>query len=269
MACWSALNDTLVLAVTSWRLWLLQFLGNVVIFLLFAWWLRLPDAHWWQLLFGLLLILFGFAAALVLHGGTLDFFQIAHRGKEGTLAMAFSKALRHLPAIALCAAIFFLLQWLLGKLEQYSILLPGYLRSEFPAWLRRMISEPRLDSIYSGVLWLLRWVVLPGLLLPFALFCADQGFRGLTALRDWWRVQRSLSYWIVLLIAALLGVVATDAIMDWKLDPRTATLQAEEASLFFRLLFAYLLGIFSWLLACSVLGRKTVHTGGESGAQPV
>jgi cytochrome c biogenesis protein CcdA len=269
MVRWSALKETLVLAVTSWQLWLLQFLGNVVIFLVFAWWLRTPDAHWWQLVFQALLVVFGLAAALVLHGGTMDFFQIAHHGKEGTLATAFHKAVRHLPAIALWAVIFFLLRWLLGTLDAYAISLPGYLRSELPAWLRRMISEPRLDSIYSGVIWLIRWVILPGVMLPFALFCADQGFRGFTALRDWWRLQRSLSYWIGLLIAALLGVTATQAIMDWKLDPKTATLQAEQVSLFFRLLFAYLLGIFSWLLACSMLGRKAVGTAGESGAQPV
>jgi hypothetical protein len=269
MARWSALKETLVLAVSSWRLWLLQFGGNVVIFLVFVWWLRLPDAHWWQLLFQLLLVLFGFATALVLHGGTLDFFQMAHQGKEGTLATAFSKAVRHLPALVLWSVIFVVLQLLLRKLDQYAISFPGYLRSEFPAWLRRMISEPKLDSIFSGIIWLLRWVVLPGLLLPFALFCVDHGFRGFIAFREWRRLLRSSSYWIVLLIAALLGVAATQAIMDWKLDPRTATLAAEETSLFFRLLFAYLLGIFSWLLACSVLGRRTADAAGESGAQPV
>jgi len=269
MVRWSALKDALILAVSSWRLWLVQFLGNVVIFLIFVWWLRTPDAHWWQLLFGFLLIVFGVAATLVLHGGTLDFFQIAHQGKEGTLATAFSKAVRHLPALVLWAVIFVVLQLLLGKLDQYAISLPGFLRSEFPAWLRRMISEPRLDSMYSGLIWLLRWVILPGLLLPFALFCADQGFRGFTALRDWWRVQRSLGYWVVLLVAAVFAVLSVQALMSWRLDPRTATLTAEQISLFFRLLLAYLLGIFSWLLVCSVLGRKTARDAGESGAQPV
>jgi hypothetical protein len=269
MARWSSLKDTLVLALTSWRLWLLQFLGNIVIFLAFIWWLRLPDAHWWQLLFGLLLIVGSAVAALVLHGGTLDFFQIAHHGKEGTLGTAFAKALRHLSAIALWAVIFVFLEWLVAKLDQYSISLPGYLRSEFPAWLRRLISEPGLDSIFTGLLWLLRWVIVPGLLLPFALFCADKGFRGFLVPGGWWRTARSLGYWVVLLIAALIGVAATQAIMGWKLDPRTATLQGEQTSLFLRLLFAYLLGIFAWLLACSALGRQTANVVGQSSAEPV
>ncbi|HLW53738.1 MAG TPA: hypothetical protein VKW06_12940 [Candidatus Angelobacter sp.] len=269
MARWKSLKDTLLLAVTTWRLWLLHFVANAVFFLLFIWWLRPHEASGWQLFYSSLVILLTAAATLVLHAGTLDFFQIAHQRKESNMPAAFRRAWRHLPAIAVWALVFFFLQMLLGKLDQYSVTLPGFLRSEFPAWLRRMISEPRLDSMYSGLLWLLHWLILPALLLPLALFSADRGFRGLIAVRDCWRTLRSLVYWIVLLVAALIGVSATQAIMGWKLDPRTATLSAEETSLVFRLLFAYLLRIFSWLLACSALGRNTADTAGESAAQPV
>ena len=269
MSRWTSFKNTLLLAMTSWRLWLVQFFGNVMASLIFVWFLRVPDAHWWQIVFGLFLLVFSIAVALVLHGGTLDFFQIAHGNEKTSLPVPFQRALRHLPALVLWGAIFFALQWLLGKLDQYDTSFPGYLRSEFPAWLRRMISEPRLDGIYTGLLWLLRWVILPGLFLPFALFCADRGSRGFISLHDWWRVVRSVSYWIVLLIAALIGVLSTQALMGWKLDPRTATLGAEKVSLFFRLLFAYLLGIFAWFLACSTLGRRTAQTVRESDAQPV
>src|SRR5215467_11206668 len=107
MASLVALKDTLLLTVTSWRLWALHFVGNVVLFLVFIWFLRTPDAHWWQVLFGFLLLIATVLGALVLHGGTLDFFQIAHEGKQGTIATAFTKAFRHLPALLLWAAIFF------------------------------------------------------------------------------------------------------------------------------------------------------------------
>src|SRR5215467_14559512 len=49
MARWSSVKDVLVMAVTSWRLWLLQVLGNIVIFLIFIWWLRPHEASGWQL----------------------------------------------------------------------------------------------------------------------------------------------------------------------------------------------------------------------------
>jgi hypothetical protein len=269
MARWSPLKDTTVLAVTNWRLWLLQLFGNFVIFLAFIWWLRLPDAHWWQVFFGVVLAALTAAAALVLHGGTLDYFHSAHQDRTTKLPPSLRRAFQHLPALVLWALIFFFLRWLIGKLDQYEVSLPGYLRSEFPAWLRRMISEPALESIYTSLLWLLRWVVLPGLLLPLALSCAGKGFRGFIAFGDWKRALRSLAFWLTLIVAAVLGVYCVEAIMGWRLDPKTATLAAEKTSLAFRLFFAYLLGIFSWLLAGSMLGRKVAGSSGQSGAQPL
>jgi predicted ribosomally synthesized peptide with SipW-like signal peptide len=268
MARWRSLKEVLVLAVNNRRLWLLQFFSNAAIFLAFVWWLRISEAHWWNLLFSFLLIAAMVAAALLLHGGTLAYFQSAHEDRAARLQPAFRTALRHLAAIFVWALIFFLLRDWIGRLDRYDIIFPGYLRSEFPAWLRRMISEPRLDSIYSGFVSILRWVILPGLLLPFALFSADKGFRGLIAASDWRRTLRSVSYWLTLVVAAIVGVWWVEAIMGWKLDPKIATLQAEKSSLAVRLLFAYLLGLFSWLLVCSVLGRRVTRSVRQSGTQP-
>jgi hypothetical protein len=270
MARWSSFKDALLVSVKNWRLWLLQFFGNAVLFAAFIWWLRIPDARWWQLCFQFVLIVAVGIAALVLHGGTLTYFLSAHRDntKAAPLVPALRTALKHLPAIAVWAAIFVVLREFVGKLDHYAVSFPGFLRSEFPAWLRRMISEPALDNIYSGFTALLRWVILPGLLLPAALFCADRGFRGLIAVRGWSRTIRSVMYWSVLVIALILGVYSVGLIMGWKLDPKTATLSVEKTSLVFRLLFAYLLGIFSWLLIGSALGRRQLAAPGQTGAQP-
>lgn len=266
---WVATKDALLLAVNNWRLWLLQFAGNVMLFLALIWWLRPHEANWWQLLYSSVVILLAAAAALVLHGGTLNYFENVHQDRASRIPPSLRNAFKHLPALIVWALIFFTLQWLIGKLDESDVSLPGYLRSEFPAWLRRMISEPALDSIYRSLVWLLRWIILPGLLLPLALACSGNGFRGLVAFRDWARTVRSLGYWITLLLAAALGVGCVGSIMGWRLDPKTATLGAEETSLAFRLLFAYLLGIFSWLLAGSIVGRKMAGSGGQSGAQPL
>ena len=269
MARWSPFKEGLVLAVNNWRLWSLQFFGNALIFLAFVWWLRLPDAHWWQLFFGLLLIVVAAMSALVLHGGTLNYFEDAHQDRGAYIRSGVKKAFKHLPALLVWALVLFTLEWLLAQLDQYDSRVAGYLRSEFPAWLRRIISEPALNNIYSGLIWLVRWVILPGLLLPFALSCAGKGFRGFLAFGNWLRVTRRLGYWIALVIVALLGVVCIGALMGWRLDPKTATLPAEQTSLAFRLLFAYLLGIFSWLLAGSILGRNMALGSGQSGTQPL
>jgi hypothetical protein len=264
---WSSLKDALVIAVRNWRLWLLHFVGNAAIFLLCIVWVRFPDAHWWQLFLQLILIIVIVVAVLVLHGGTLNYFQNVHQDATARLAPAFRAALKHVATLAVWTLVVHVLWHLIGHLDAYSTSFPGYLRSGFPVGLRRMISESALDHTYSFLVSVLRWVVLPGLSLPFALFAADRGFRGLIAFRDWWRTLRNLAYWIALSVAAIMSVYCVGKVMGWTLDPQTATLSAEKTSLVFRLLLAYLLGIFSWFLVCSALGR-TRSSVGQTGAQP-
>jgi hypothetical protein len=257
MARWSSLRDALTLSLKSWRLWLVQFAGNAIIFALFLGWLRVPEAHWWQLLFQALLILALIGAVLVLHGGTLAYFQSAHENQTAQLVPAFRKALQHVLALAVCVFLLHFAWAWSGHLDVYQTSLPGYIRSEFPAWLRRMISEPALDNTYTFLLFVLRWVILPGLLLPFLLFCADKGFRGLVAFRDWGKTVRNLAYWIALVVAAIVGVYFVEVVMGWRLDPKTSTFRGEEASFVMRQLLAYLLALFSWLFVASMLGRTS------------
>jgi hypothetical protein len=252
MARWSSLRDALSLSLKSWRLWIVQFAGNAIIVALFVGWLRVPEAHWWQLIFQALLILALLAAVLVLHGGTLTYFQSAHENRAAQLVPAFQKALKHIAALAVCVFIVHIPWALSGHLYNYQTSFPGYLRSGFPAWLRRMISEPALDNTYTFLLFVLRWVILPGLLLPFLLFCAERGFRGFVAFRDWGKTVRSLAYWIALVVAVIVGVYFVEIVMGWH---RPSTLRGELASFGMRQLLAYLLALFSWLFVASMLGR--------------
>src|SRR5215471_13959963 len=255
MARWSSLREALVLSLKNWQLWLVQLAGNAIIIALFVEWLRIPEAHWWQLISQALLILALLGAVLVLHGGTLAYFESAHADSAAQLLPAFRKALKHIASLAVCAFLLHIPWALSGHLYNYQTSFPGYLRSEFPAWLRRMISEPALDSTYTFLLFVLRWVILPGLLLPFLLFCADKGFSGFIAFRNWWKTIRSLAYWIVLIVAAIVGVYLVGVVMGWRLDPKTSTFHGEYANFAMRLLLAYLLGLFSWLFVGSMLGR--------------
>ncbi|HKF20795.1 MAG TPA: hypothetical protein VKE93_04455 [Candidatus Angelobacter sp.] len=267
MARLSSLKDSLVLGVRNWRLWLVQFLANAAIILAFFGWLQIKEAYWWQLLFSLLLAALLVIAVLVLHGGTLNYFANVHQDRSAQLLPAFRTAFKHLAALVVWFLVVHFLWHVASHLDEYSTSFPGYLRSEFPAWLRRMISEPALDNTYSFLLSLLLWVVLPGLFLPLGLFAASRGFRGLIAFRDWRRTIANLTYWIVLVMAGVIAVYCTGKIMDWKLDPKTATLAGEKASLVFRLLFAYLLAIFAWLWACSALGRARLSSR-QAGNEP-
>lgn len=266
MSRWMAFKEALVVAVKSWRLWLLQLFGNAAIFLIFVWWLHTSEAHWWQLALQIIQVLFAAVAVLVLHGGTLDYFRNIYEDKTAGMRPAFVNALKHLLALAVCAFVLHVFEHLIGKLDSYEQTLPGYLRSEFPAWLRRMISEPRLDAIYADLVWVLRWIVAPGLLLPFASSAANRGFRGLIAFGDWRRAISKRVYWITLVIASVIGVYCVNKLMGWRLNPETATLGGEQASLVIRFFFASLLGVFAWLLTCSMLGR--LRSSGQAGTQP-
>ncbi|HEY6969539.1 MAG TPA: hypothetical protein VJA94_10065 [Candidatus Angelobacter sp.] len=265
MNFWNSLSASFVSALRRPRLWLLQFFGNVIIVLVFAAWLNFPDAHWWQLVFTLIVALLLVVSFAVLHGGTLNYLSDSCEAPYGKLTSAFGKALRNAGAFTVWAILLGLLLWLVGHLDAYQYSFPGYLRSEFPAWLRRLISENGIDNFYLGFVNFLYWVVVPGLLLPFGLFCAKEGFGGFIMPREWGRIVRNWVYWIVLILAVLIGRYCAGKIMSWLLDPRTATLGSERVWLGFRMLFAYLLALFSWLWICAMVGRA--HSGPEPPAE--
>jgi hypothetical protein len=255
------LSTSFVSALRHPRLWLLQFFGNGVIVLLFGWWLNIPVSNGFEVFLNFFLPLLSLVAALLLHAGTLNYYSDISWGDRGAeLRSAFKKALKHLPAFAISAALFCLLLYLVDKLDNYQYLFPGYLRSVFPAWLRRHITESGMDELYAGFVGFLGCVVAPGLLLPLGLLCADKGFRGFLMFRAWWHMVRNWAYWMVLILAAFLGVYATGMIMHWLLNSKTATLGAEQVWLAFRLFIAYLLALFSWLWVCAMLARTRPHS---------
>jgi hypothetical protein len=66
-----------------------------------------------------------------------------------------------------------------------------------------------------------------------------------------------VAYWVVMIVAALIGAYLTDKILGWTLNPDTATLGGEKTWLAFRLLVAYLLALFSWFWVCAMLGHAS------------
>src|SRR6185437_5915413 len=100
------LRESLALLLHTPRLWALQLAGNILIFVLYAGWLRLPEAHWWDLLLNVIVVLLAVAGALVLHGGTLNYLSEAHADRSALLTPNFKKALKNFLAIAIWALIF-------------------------------------------------------------------------------------------------------------------------------------------------------------------
>jgi hypothetical protein len=256
-------------AFRSGWVWLIQFFGNLVLCVCFTLWLWIPVAHVWQVaasVFGAVGLLCG---ALVLHGGTLDYFRDRAADGRACLGATFGRAFRHLAAFVIWLLIAYLLWRLFDGLDAYSEQVPTFLRSEFPVWLRRHVTLNALENAYALGQFVLQWIVAVGLLLPPALQTANLGFRGFgkKGLVAWGRTIARLDYWIVVAIAAIVGVWASNWDLSWRPTGPDATANMETVSLVLRLLLAYLLMLASWLTTCSMLGACAARSG-DSGGKP-
>jgi hypothetical protein len=287
MALWNSLRTTLVDPLLNLRMWLLQVLGNALLIALFAWFLHIGDGYTWQIVLSGVLALLVAGATLVIYGGSMNYAldrssanagagavaDSENNGPPAGLMPAMRRAAAHLLPLLLWAIVFYLLESRIDHLEDYQYSFPGWLRSEFPAWLRKLISEPAIDRGYMLSVSFLRWTLLPAVLLPLGLLCADQGFRGLFSIRVWWRMVRRLRWWIVLLLTALIGVHLIGTLMGWKLNPLTASLGAEKVWLGLRLLAAFVVAVAAWLVICAALAynrrREDDDTSGTAEEVPV
>ena len=236
------------------RLWIVQFFANPILLALFIAWLLIPVASNLHVVFNFVFAFALIVAVLTLHAGTLNYFVDRQNSAGAPLLSAFRRALRRLIPFAICVAVFCLLWLLVNKLEVYQSNFPAYVRSTLPVSISRHITLPALDTVFLVVLFIARWIFVPGLLLPLLAQAADRGF-DLQGFRAWRKTVLSLAYWLVLTFAALLGVLATLKLMAWTPDFKTSTTHSEAISLAWRLFVAYLFGLFSWMLTCSVLGR--------------
>jgi|SRR6267142_79751 len=264
MAILRFLRTTLIDPLLDWRLWVLQIVGWSLLIALFAWFLHLGDAFWWQLSFSAILGLIIGCGSLLLAGGTLNYFLDRARdpGKPAEFSVALRRTVRALLPLLIVAVLFYLLESWIGKLDKYQYSFPGWLRSEFPAWLRRMISENAVDNGYELFTGLLSWVIVPGLLLPLAGLIADLGFRGLFTLRPWLRTLRRFRHWLLMLLPFVVALLIW-AVMAMTLNSNTATLTGEKFWLGTRLLLAFALALAGWFILCAGLARGRMKADAE------
>jgi hypothetical protein len=253
-ARWDSLRQVFVPSFGNFRVWLLQLFGSFIILAAIAGFLRTGETFF-QLALGVLLVLVAVVGWMTLDSGTFNYYLDQQRNQTSLIKAPFLRAIKHFLPLLIVAAIFFLLHLWLERLDDYHYSFPGYLRSELPAWLRRHISETRIQNFYDLFLFFLRWIVVPVLLLPLASLCADKGFRGLIAFRIWLRMFLNRLFWGVVIVASVLGVVIPVALKDWKLDPKTASLTGEEFFLAFRIAIATVLILSSWLMVSFTLAR--------------
>ena len=248
------LRDSLIAIARSRRVWLLQFWLNPVLIALGALWLLIPEAQAWHIAATSFLALVIVIGLLWLHAVTLAYFGRFHDGGSALLRDSLQPA--NLIAFTLWAAIFvFLLHFVDHASGEFEPQLSSYLRSISPGWLRRTISEPRMDSLVALKFWVLFWVIIPGLLLPFGLQTAKHGFGGFgkAGRRGWRQSAGNRVYWSVLIVLAIAGAYLPQWLIAWL--PKMSSVTGETISMVLRLLLAWSLAVTAWTVVVSVLGR--------------
>ena len=202
------------------RLVLVHLVGNALLLLLGYEWLGVGESTVPRLLWSAVLalaILTGFCA---LHGATFAYF----RGAK--LRANFVP----LVVLAIGAIVLYALVW---KLADYSpqpaLTLASYLTLKF----RKPVRPATVQSVFNVALWLVRWVLLPLVLLPVASGVAARGWRGFG---EWsWRGRG----WLLAPVLLLCGLWLPFVLLGWV--PHVGGFWLEMASFVVRIGVAYLL----------------------------
>ncbi len=121
-------------AFQNWHLWLIQFIGNPLLFLLFAGWLLIPVANTFYVILNALVAILLLAATFTLHGGTLNYFSEVGTSLYAPLKKMFLRALRNILPILVCAAAIYFLWMLTDKFDELRYRVPSYFRFDPVRW---------------------------------------------------------------------------------------------------------------------------------------
>ncbi len=233
------------------RLVLKQWVGNLLLMLMAAAWLQIPDSHSWQFvlsIFSGVALIVGF---LWLYTSTFPGLRIC--GTRTPLWLS-----------CLLLAGFTLLWWLglqpiaVGRMHEARV--AGYLNSQSTAWVRAHLGYGGLvawqERIYDCLQWL--WA---GLMLPVIVEMCACGLNPGWLLRAV-RVYRKWRYWLCVFVFGLGATAATWALAEWA---PAAGLLGQMASVVARLGVAYTLDIVFWSF---LLAMVTHYLGAPSPSAP-
>jgi hypothetical protein len=219
----------------SWRWLLVQLLLTPVLLLLGVAWTRIPDKTFLEVAATFLLPLLLVVSFLELEAGTLRSFA-TDDGRRVKLVWG---------AVGVLLIVLGLwIGWrLTDTLDGHVSTWASYLNSQSPAHTS-IFTYARYERALNVMVWIVRWIVIPGLLLPIMLPLAQWGKS-----IPWRRVFRLFidwKWWLGITVAALLGVLLPSCFFD---SLPKGTVSAQEWHLGLKLGGAFLLKLVSWVLA--------------------
>lgn len=223
----------------AWVWILLQFIGAPLLIALGLLWTRIPEKHVWQVLLTLAVPLILMAAFVCLQAGTFRGFLRPEQPDEARRIALGWGAATLVPWIAIGCAL-----WaLMDKFDDNIFDWAAYLNSKAGGYARaHWSSYEHLSRDLHWAGWTLRWVVVPGLLMPLAASAA-WGLRRL----PWRRVLRLFidwRWWPGLLGCALVGEAWPQAWFD--AEPH-GTVHEQVTRVIWKVVLAYLLAMWCWV----------------------
>ena len=202
-------------------------LGNAILLWLAYYWLGAGESTISRLIWSAILAILILAAAVWLHGSGFS---------------DFKNALRNLAPLFLLAIAALVLYGLLSLWRDYSAQPAFKIASYITLKLRRPLKPAIVQTIFNGLLWLVRWWILPVLLLPLAAQIANKGWLGYRRLQ----IPRRWLYWIEVIALLLAGIRLPLKLIAWV--PKLTSFSMQMASFIIRATVAYLLFVTSCLL---------------------
>jgi hypothetical protein len=209
-------------------------LGNALLLWLGYYWLGLGEESTGVLLWSLLVAGVVALGACWLHGAAFALWA-------APAERPFRLALRNLAPIATAACVVAALYLLLALWAGYSAQPAFRIASWLTLALRKPVKPATVLAVFNVALWVVRWAVLPALLLPVFAGVAAQGWRGFGRIR----ARRNRILWLAVPALLLCAFRLPMALMSWV--PSVGGFWLEMLSFVVRCAIAYLLFVGAWL----------------------
>jgi len=226
------------------RLCLVHLAANALLLWLGYEWLGVGESTIPRLLWSAVFALAILSMACWLHGATFAYFRMPDGSR---ITAAFRAALQCLLPLLLVAIGIMALYALLARWADYSpqpaLKLASYLTLKF----RKPVKPATVMAGFNLALWLVRWVLLPLVLLPMASAIATRGWRGFAEVGWCGRA------WLLAPVFLLAGLWLPFVLLGWV--PRMGPFWLQMASFLVRIGLAYLLFVAAAIALAFVTSR--------------
>jgi hypothetical protein len=232
------------------KLWLLNFVANAAVLVVWYFWLQIPDAHGWQVFASGLIAITMVLLVVWLRAGTLSWFRIAEFRRRETVWDAYRHSVRFVLALGFWAIAFFVLAWLIWSLREYVPQFAVWMRQNFPEGptVRKITDDANLTLL------LLIAYVMPVLWMPIATTVAASGVHPVHLARSR-RVWKRGLYWLWMALLLGAGLYIPYRLIWW--IPEVQTLRQQAWSMGGRFLLAYLIAVTAYICAVWLTGVYT------------